>query len=172
MSAARITPRMAITKAERGWRRASVWHAVTVVVLLAAGYLVSARAEQPARFVGGAACSGCHQTEAALWTATHHAKAMQPANPDTVLGAFNDAALSQNGVTTSFSRSGEDYMVRTEGPDGKSHDYKIAYTFGVYPLQQYLIPFPGGRYQALGVAWDSRAQGPRRPAMVSSVSGP
>ena len=42
------------------------------------------------------------------------------------------------------------------GPDGALHDYEIAYTFGVYPLQQYLIAFPGGRYQALGIAWDSR----------------
>ena len=33
---------------------------------------------------------------------------------------------------------------------------EIAYTFGVYPLQQYLIAFPGGRLQALGIAWDSR----------------
>ena len=47
-------------------------------------------------------------------------------------------------------------MVRTEGPDGALHDYEIAYTFGVYPLQQYLVAFPGGRYQALGIAWDSR----------------
>ena len=47
-------------------------------------------------------------------------------------------------------------MVRTDGPDGALHDYAIAYTFGVYPLQQYLIAFPGGRYQALGIAWDSR----------------
>jgi len=37
-------------------------------------------------------------------------------------------------------------MVRTEGPDGAPHDYEIAYTFGVAPLQQYLIAFPGGRY--------------------------
>ena len=41
-------------------------------------------------------------------------------------------------------------------PTALSHDYEIAYTFGVYPLQQYLIAFPGGRYQALGIAWDSR----------------
>ncbi|HVY54950.1 MAG TPA: tetratricopeptide repeat protein, partial [Thermodesulfobacteriota bacterium] len=27
---------------------------------------------------------------------------------------------------------------------------------GVYPLQQYLIEFPDGRLQALGIAWDSR----------------
>ena len=47
-------------------------------------------------------------------------------------------------------------MVRTDGPDGALHDYAIAYTFGVYPLQQYLIAMPGGRLQALGIAWDSR----------------
>jgi hypothetical protein len=47
-------------------------------------------------------------------------------------------------------------MVRTDGPDGALRDYPIAYTFGVYPLQQYLIAMPGGRLQALGVAWDSR----------------
>jgi hypothetical protein len=41
-------------------------------------------------------------------------------------------------------------------PDGKLADYEISYTFGVYPLQQYLIAFPGGRYQALSIAWDSR----------------
>jgi len=47
-------------------------------------------------------------------------------------------------------------MVRTQGPDGAPHDYRITYTFGVYPLQQYLVAFPRGRYQALGIAWDSR----------------
>ena len=47
-------------------------------------------------------------------------------------------------------------MVRTDGPDGALHDYEIAYTFGIDPLQQYLIMFPGGRYQMLGLAWDTR----------------
>ncbi len=146
--------------------------AVIAVVLLLAGHFISARAEPPAQFVGGAACSGCHRAEAALWRTSHHAKAMQPATPATVLGAFDGAELAQNGIATSFSRSGDDYMVRTQGADGKSQDFKIAYTFGVYPLQQYLIPFPGGRYQALGVAWDSRPRRPRRPALVRSLSGP
>jgi len=35
-------------------------------------------------------------------------------------------------------------------------DYEIKFTFGISPLQQYLIEFPGGRLQALGIAWDSR----------------
>ena len=32
----------------------------------------------------------------------------------------------------------------------------MKYTFGVYPLQQYLVEFPDGRIQALSLAWDTR----------------
>src|SRR5256885_16495956 len=81
---------------------------------------------------------------------------MQTAAPATVLGDFANATYEHYGVTTTFSRSGDKFMVRTDGPDGALHDYEAAYTFGVYPLQQYLIAMPGGRYQALGIAWDSR----------------
>ena len=47
-------------------------------------------------------------------------------------------------------------MVRTDGPDGKLADFEIKYTFGVKPLQQYLVELPGGRLQALSIAWDAR----------------
>jgi predicted CXXCH cytochrome family protein len=58
----------------------------------------------------------------------------------------------------------EKFFVRTAGADGRLQDFSVAYTFGVYPLQQYLIALPGGRLQALGVAWDARpkAQGGQR----------
>jgi Tfp pilus assembly protein PilF len=81
---------------------------------------------------------------------------MQVATPATVLGDFADVKVEHFGVTSTFSRAGDKYIVRTDGPDGALHDYEIAYTFGVYPLQQYLIAMPGGRLQALGIAWDSR----------------
>lgn len=116
------------------------------------------RADEPARYVGSAACAGCHASEAALWKTSHHALAMQPATPATVLGDFADATFVNAGVTTVFHRSGDTYMVKTDGPDGVLHDFPVAYTFGVSPLQQYLIALPGGRYQALGIAWDSRPQ--------------
>ena len=32
----------------------------------------------------------------------------------------------------------------------------MLYTFGISPLQQYLIAMPGGRLQALSIAWDTR----------------
>ena len=41
-------------------------------------------------------------------------------------------------------------------PMGSCTTTKSSYTFGVHPLQQYLIDFPDGRKQALSIAWDSR----------------
>ncbi len=32
----------------------------------------------------------------------------------------------------------------------------MSYTYGVFPLQQYLVELPGGRLQALSFAWDAR----------------
>lgn len=89
---------------------------------------------------------------------------MSEAKADTVLGDFNEATFEYNGMRSRFYRRGEQFWVNTEGPDGKPTDYRVRYTFGYRPLQQYLIAFPGGRYQALGIAWDSRttAEGGQR----------
>ena len=89
---------------------------------------------------------------------------MQEANEQTVLGDFNNAKFKHDAVESTFFKRDGKFMVRTDGPDGKLTDYPITYTFGVKPLQQYLIAFPGGRYQALSIAWDSRpkAEGGQR----------
>ena len=133
--------------------------AVLIAILaLCIGMTISsqARAEPSADYTGGVVCMTCHKAEANLWRTSHHAQAMQPATEATVLGDFNGATLDYFGVVSVFSRSDGKFHVRTDGPDGALHDYDITYTFGVYPLQQYLIAMPGGRLQALGVAWDSR----------------
>jgi len=109
-----------------------------------------------AGFVGAAVCASCHKSEGALWRGSHHQAAMQVAGDSTVLGDFNNASFSNAGVASTFFRRGAKFMVRTDGPDGALHDYEIKYTFGVAPLQQYLIAMPGGRLQALSIAWDSR----------------
>ena len=134
-----------------------LWRAAlaAVTMLLPLGRM-PVSAEEPPSFVGAQACAGCHAAEFDAWKGSHHALAMQPATAATVLGDFTGAKLEHFGVTTTFSRDGDKFIVRTDGPDGALHDYPIAYTFGVYPLQQYLVAFPGGRYQALGIAWDSR----------------
>ncbi|HET7881307.1 MAG TPA: multiheme c-type cytochrome [Acetobacteraceae bacterium] len=131
---------------------------LTLSLLLLFSALLPLHADDQPGYVGAQACAGCHAAETAAWKGSHHALAMQPATPATVLGDFSGAQLEHFGVTTTFFRDGDRFLVRTDGPDGKLHEYPIAYTFGVAPLQQYLIEFPNGRYQALGIAWDSRTK--------------
>jgi len=112
-----------------------------------------------AHYVGGAVCAECHAKEQAAWRGSDHDLAMQVADEKAVLGDFANARFKYAGTTTTFSRRDGKYVVTTDGPDGKLHDYEIKYAFGVHPLQQYLIEMPGGRMQALSIAWDSRPKG-------------
>ena len=106
-------------------------------------------------------------------------RAMLPATRDTVRGNFDGATFRKDGVTTRFFRRDGRYFVNTDGPDGKLADYEVKYTFGVEPLQQYLVEFPGGRLQALSVAWDtvgkavvSRLPAPSASTTRTSCTGP
>ena len=109
-----------------------------------------------ATYVGGQTCTSCHANEHAAWSGSHHDLAMQVADDKSVLGNFADAKFSSAGITSTFFRRGGKFFVNTDGPDGKLADFELKYTFGVTPLQQYLIELPGGRLQAFGIAWDSR----------------
>jgi predicted CXXCH cytochrome family protein len=116
---------------------------------------VSPAAGREASFVGSAACAGCHAKEALAWRGSQHARAMQAANPQTVEGDFDGAAFVRGDVTTTFAKRGDRFFVRTGGPDGKPAEYEVRYTFGLEPLQQYLVELPNGRLQALTIAWDT-----------------
>jgi len=111
-----------------------------------------------AGYVGSASCRPCHEAQYVAWKGSDHDLAMQDATEATVLGDFDGAAIDVHGVTSTFSRRDGGFHVRTDGPDGALADYTVKYTFGVRPLQQYLVEFPGGRLQALPLAWDSRSK--------------
>ena len=81
---------------------------------------------------------------------------MAHATDKSVLGDFNNTSFDYYGVTSRFFRKDGKFFVETDGPDGKLATFQVKYTFGVDPLQQYLIEFPDGRVQALSIAWDSR----------------
>ena len=116
----------------------------------------SRESQAPAEFVGSTRCASCHAPEHAAWKTSQHAVAMQDATPATVLGRFDSTRFEAGGVASMFLRRGSQFVVNTEGADGQHHDYVIRYTFGVYPLQQYLVDFPDGRVQAMTTAWDAR----------------
>ncbi|HEX7979720.1 MAG TPA: hypothetical protein VF461_14020, partial [Gemmatimonadaceae bacterium] len=107
-------------------------------------------------FVGSNSCASCHAAESTQWSRSQHGEAMAAANEQTVLGDFNDARVDYAGVTTRFFRRDGKYFVHTDGADGKVADFEVKYTFGVEPLQQYLIALPQGRLQAFSIAWDTR----------------
>ena len=114
------------------------------------------RSAQALSFVGSETCASCHSSEATQWHGSQHAHAMAHATKESVLGDFNDASFDYFGVHSRFFRDGDKFMVETDGPDGKLAPFEVKYTFGLYPLQQYLVEFPDGRIQALSLAWDSR----------------
>lgn len=111
-----------------------------------------------AGFVGSETCAGCHQAEAKLWNVSQHKAAMQHATDKTVLGNFDNASFDYFGVRSRFLRKDDKFLVETDGADGQLATFEVRYTFGVDPLQQYLVEFPDGRLQALSLAWDSRPQ--------------
>jgi predicted CXXCH cytochrome family protein len=111
-----------------------------------------------ATFVRSETCAGCHRAEAELWRASQHRLAMRHATDKTVLGDFNNASFDYYGVHSRFFRRDGKFLVETDGADGKLATFEVNYTFGVDPLQQYLVEFPDGRLQALSLAWDSRPQ--------------
>ena len=111
-----------------------------------------------ATYVGQESCLPCHAGEVQAWRTSHHAKSMQQASDSTVLGNFSDRQFANASVTSKFFKNDDKFYVRTEDSEGKRHDYEISYTFGVDPLQQYLVPISNGRMQSFPVAWDSRTQ--------------
>jgi len=111
--------------------------------------------DAPTRYVGRQSCAKCHENQMRSWHGSDHDRAMEVPADDSVLGDFDDATFTRFGIVTRFFRRGKQFFVNTEGPDGRLHDYEIKYTFGVRPLQQYMVEFPDGRVQVLRVSWDT-----------------
>ena len=148
----------------RVWEWVGILAALTIVTALPAYYLIveknrhSTAVEDDSRpaFVGSNSCRDCHNREYDAWQGSHHDLAMDVASEESVLGDFGDVEVTLRGVTSRFYRRDGKFYVHTNGPGGEMGEFEITHTFGWYPLQQYLVPFPGGRLQALHLAWDSR----------------
>ncbi len=108
-----------------------------------------------AHYTGSKSCIDCHKIEYDQWLKSDHYFAMDTASDKSVLGDFNDVDYVRKGITHKFYKKDGKFYVHTEGTGGKMQDFEIKYTFGIWPLQQYLIPFPGGRLQTLPIAWDT-----------------
>ncbi len=105
-------------------------------------------------FVGDKTCQSCHSYQFDEWKGSHHDYAIAEADEESVRGDFENAEFTQGENSYRFYRNGSDYMVEVREL-GVSETYKIDYTFGWEPLQQYLIEIGDGKMQALHIAWDT-----------------
>lgn len=107
-----------------------------------------------ASFVGSRQCADCHKKEYRKWLKSDHFHAMAVADNTTVLADFDNTSFEKDGIVSRFYIRDNKYFVSTRGPDGRMGEFQITHTFGWKPLQQYLVPFPGGRLQCLPIAWN------------------
>ena len=112
--------------------------------------------EHTVGYTTSAACAQCHPKEYAQWQMSDHFKAMQVATDSTVLGDFNNATYTADGITSLFFRKDGQFFIRTQNEKGEQQDFPVRYTFGHYPLQQYITDFPNGKKQVFRQCWDSR----------------
>lgn len=148
---------------------------VVIVILIAiciVGYLLAdfyrdSPEQTEARYVGRDSCVDCHTTQAALFHGSDHDLAMDLATDESVLASFEDQTIEHHGITSRMFRSGQKFMVNTEGPDGEMQDFEVKYVFGVRPLQQYMVEIERpadakdnevGRVQVLRISWDTGKQ--------------
>ncbi|MBU6302128.1 MAG: tetratricopeptide repeat protein [Verrucomicrobia bacterium] len=110
-------------------------------------------------YAGAESCRSCHEKAYDEWRQSTHFAAMGHATPETVLGDFSGVEFEHFGHKSRFFQKDGGFWVNTENGEGVREDFRVAYTFGIDPLQQYLIEFPGGRLQALQICWDTRPAG-------------
>lgn len=109
-----------------------------------------------ADYVGSAGCAECHAEQYTAWTQSHHAKAMMVADAGSVRGDFNDVRYSDGRHEARFFQRGAEFWLEFGLGAAAPQAYRVVYTFGIDPLQQYLVEQPGGRLQFVPFAWDTR----------------
>ena len=141
------------------WKKIGIISTGTIVIMIPLSLALHSSSSEPvinnAEFVGGKECTSCHQREYNLWKGSDHDNAMDVATDSTVLGDFNNAEVEFRGKKHKFHKRDGKFFVYTEGPGGKMGEYQVTHTFGIRPLQQYLVPFNKGKYQCLPIAWDT-----------------
>ena len=111
---------------------------------------VSSAQVPDAHYVGSNACGECHAAQWQDWHGSHHDLALQAADPDSILADFEGTAFQG----ASFERFEDEFTIT---PGAGSEKRRVLYTFGVAPLQQYVIPSDHGALQTFPLAWDSRS---------------
>lgn len=107
-------------------------------------------------FVGSNSCSNCHAQETKSWGESHHFHSMELATNTTVKAPFKGEKVNIDEVKYEFLHDTSGYYAHITEKKQPTQIFKIEYTFGFYPLQQYLVELPNGKLQTLRVSYDTK----------------
>jgi tetratricopeptide (TPR) repeat protein len=108
-----------------------------------------------ATFGKSPSCKSCHEEAYANWEGSHHALAERELNLASDKEAFDPPWRFPHGTQVSQARTTNGQLqVITLGPRNAVEPFPVARVLGVSPLRQFLVPFPGGRFQMTELAFD------------------
>jgi len=108
-----------------------------------------------AQYGGSASCRGCHEEAFQVWGKSNHALAERPVQPERDRAGFEPARGFKHGSQTSDARwTNGAAIVTSTGLSGQPEAHTVARVIGNDPLRQFLVPFPGGRFQTLEASYD------------------
>lgn len=111
-----------------------------------------------AAYAGSASCRECHAEAFEQWESSHHALAERLVRPDLDRGSFDPPrAFAHATQRTAVAWSDGSARVTSVGLSGREETHPAARVIGADPLRQFLVPFPGGRFQALEASYDPRS---------------
>lgn len=108
-----------------------------------------------AAYGGAESCRSCHEKEYRAWAASNHGRAERSILPAEDDAAFVPAREIIHASEKSQARkSGDRLEVVTRSLGGQVEPQVVDRVIGNHPLRQFLVSGPGGRFQALELAWD------------------
>ncbi len=112
-----------------------------------------------AQYAGAESCRECHASTFNEWKGSHHGLAERKIDPALDRSAFEPPREITTGTQVSEARMEYGrFQLITAGLKSRREIFMPDRVIGVDPLQQFLIPAEGGRWQATELAWDPRRQ--------------
>jgi len=145
----------------RGARRRRGWWVVVGFLALAflAGTALWRKRKSPsnpsqktgfAAYAGSDSCRECHASAYDEWRKSNHGLAERFLSPSTDDAAFRPRTFTHGSQHTDISP----YQVTALGPGRSNTTFNVERVIGNDPLRQFLVKFPGGRYQTLEASYD------------------
>jgi tetratricopeptide (TPR) repeat protein len=120
-----------------------------------ANLLLEAEQKIFAQYGGSESCQDCHAEEYALWKKSNHGQAERLVQPARDREDFDPPQTFMHDSQTSIAGWSNGVAIVTAiGLSRKPEAHAIARVIGNDPLLQYLVPFPGGRFQILEASYD------------------